>query len=156
MASLTRDTRTACVALRSGASLLIALRLTRLACAALSVAGISRTGTALRVAGIGRTRTTLRVAGIARTCAALRIAGLTSDTRLLTAARVAGSAGSTVSNGTRIALRPGTSVVTRKPEVCAGWEGDRGFGGTQLDVQIKLVRGCTRIMFPRHTLRCCY
>ena len=95
MAGLTGAARDACVALRPGASLLFALRLTRLARPALSVAGIARTRTALRVTGIRRTCATLRVASIARTCAALRIAGLTSDTRVLTAARVAGFAGST-------------------------------------------------------------
>jgi hypothetical protein len=145
-AGVTGVTRYACVALRSGASLLLALRLTCLARPALSVAGIGRTRPALRVTGISRTCATLRVASIARTCAALRIAGLTSDTRVLTAARVAGFAGSTLSDGTRIALCPGTGVVTRKPEVCAGRNGDRGFGVTQLDVEVKLVRCCRRIV----------
>jgi hypothetical protein len=144
MASLARDTREACIAMRSGARLLIAQRLACLARSALSVAGIGRTCTALRVAGISRTCTTLRVASIARTRATLCIAGLTSDARMLTTLRVAGMAGSTVSNGARIALCPGTSVVTCKPDVCAGRNGDRRLGATQLDVEVKLVssRNC--------------
>jgi hypothetical protein len=115
MASLTGVASYARVALRSGASQLIAPRQTCVTGTALRVAGITRTRTALRVAGIGRTGTTLRVAGIARTCAAIRIAGLTSDARMLTAIRIAGTAGSTAGNGARTALRPGTGIIARDP-----------------------------------------
>jgi hypothetical protein len=152
IAGIARD---ACIALRSGARLLLALRLACLACAALSVAGIGRTRTALRVAGISRTCATLRVASIARTCAALRIAGLTSGRAgMLTAVRVAGFAGCTMSDGARVALRPRARVVTRQSER------QRGFGnlglGTQLDVEVKLVRCCASIVFLQNALCCCY
>jgi hypothetical protein len=114
MASITGVAGDACVALCSGASILLAPRLTRLARAALRVAGISGTCTALRVAGIRRTRAALRVAGIARASAALRIACLTSgNARRLTAVRVTGTASGTLRPWARIALRPWTGVVTR-------------------------------------------
>jgi hypothetical protein len=146
MASITGMASDACVALCSGASILLAPRLTRLARAALGVAGIAWTCTALRVAGIRRTRAALRVASIARASAALRIACLTSGrARLLTAARITGTASGTLRPRARIALRPGTGIVARKPKVCAG-DGDRGLGSPQLNVEVELVRSCSSII----------
>ena len=147
MTSLAGAARDARVALRSRAGLLMAPRQTRLARSALRVAGISRTRTALRVAGIRRTRTALRVAGVAGTSAALRIAGLTSSRAgMLTATRITSTASGTLRPRARIALRPRAGIITRKPNVCA-WNGDRGFGSPQLDVEVKLVRSCSRIIF---------
>ena len=132
MAGLTGAARDACVALRSGAGVLLALGLTRLACAALCVAGVARTRAALCVAGIGRTRATLRVAGIARASAAIRIARIARGcASMLTATRVTGMAGITLRPGARITLRPGTGIIARKSEVRA-WNRDRGLCRPQL------------------------
>jgi len=156
MASVTGSARNARVALRSGAGVLLAPGLTRLACTALCVAGVARTRTALCVTGVGRTRAALRVAGVAGTRATLGIASLTSGcARILTAVRVAGTASGTLRPRACIALRPRTGIVTRKPEVRAG-DGNRRSDRSQLYIKIKLVRGCTRIMLAGHALCRCY
>jgi hypothetical protein len=150
IAGVTSDT---CIALRSRASLLIALRQARVAGAALRIASISGTCATLRIAGIGGTCAALRIAGIGGTCAALRIAGLTSvGAGRLPTARVAGPAGSAVSNRARITLRPRTGIVAGQSDVCAGADGDR-LGSSQLNIEIKLVCGRTGIMLPRNALR---
>jgi hypothetical protein len=152
VASITGMASDACVALRSGASQLIAPRQTCVTCTALCVAGIRRTRTALCIAGIDRTRSALRIARIGRASSAIRIARIAGGcASMLTAMRVTGTARITLSPGARITLRPRTGIIARKSEVRA-WNRDGGPCRPQLNIKVELVRGCTRIMLPRYAL----
>ena len=156
MTSVTGMAGDTCVALGSGASILLASRKTRCTC-------IDWAGPAIRMASLTSVSAGIWTGWCTRS--AIRMAGLTSvstrvrtrcRTCILTASRVTCATCGTVSNWACVALRSWTGVVARKTKVRA-WNRDRRLGGSsQLDIEIELIRGCTRIVLPRNALSCSY